>query len=388
MNTKVFQYRNILPPDVSEAGRFLLCVMAFLNFPIGEGAARRILKCVVCDDNAPGTLKQLISGGYLIRRETGQGVFLAITAKTLSYLDIHAEYTPHRTVKIPDASLLTNRLKGELAAREIVSLAASVYIEAWDKLPEDEQQRYLAQKGTDQHRFEQALLSRSTTTIDILPRSLVSAKEIVKAVVDGLEAGRIPFTAYHRQAVYRSADLPMLHAMENLDGALRYKMTTAAMRKKPDENCGSIKAKRYLELTDELAAIDQTITALKPKATVLTYAHGEKALTLSNLDANGIYIRTIADGQIYFGILNNAPYGLPGDTLSRRIDMCVSLADHLSLTPFISIYTLPEAREVTRRRLPYTLERLALPNPPQIRLATLPDKKPVTKHKALSGLAL
>lgn len=384
MDIKILQYRNLLPPDVSEAGRFLLCIMAFLNFPIGEGAARRILKPVVCDDNVPRLLRELVENGYLSRRETGQGVFYALTAKTQANLDIYGEHKPHRSHKIPDAALLTYRLKGEVAAREVVRLAAAVYTEAWDKLPSTEQEGYLTGKGIlDRERFDKALALRNVVTIDLLPRCIVSTSDVVKAVAIGLEAGVIPFTRPFHEAVYRSTNMPLIHAMENLEAALRYKMKLAAQRKVPGDfqSCPDHRARQYLELTNELEHLEETITNLRLKATVLTYKHGEISLTCDQLESNGIFIRGVDDKAIYFGVLNNAPYGLPTSVLSRRIDICVSLAEQLRLSPCISIYTLPEHKDITKQRMVYVLSHSLSETQAKIRFVRLADSNPKPKSK-------
>lgn len=386
MDIKIFQYRNILPPDVSEAGRFLLCIMAFLTFPIGEGAARRILKPVVCDDNAPRLLRELVENGYLNKRETGQGTFFALTAKTLANLDIYSEHKPHRSQSIPDAALLTYRLKGEIVAREVVALAAAVYTNAWDTLSADDQRTYLSQKSIcDEEAFAKALASLNVATVDLLPRCIASTRDVVKAVAIGLEAGEIPFTGPFHEAIYRSTNMPLINAMENLDAALRYKMSLAAQRKVPGDfqKCTDQKVRRYLELSDELASLEQTISNLKLKATVLTYKHGEIAVTRSLLESNGIFIRAIDDKTIYFGVLNNAPYGLPTCVLSRRIDICVSLAEQLKLTPFISIYTLQEQKDITKQRLDYVQNHSTFETQAKIRFVRLSERNPKTKSKTI-----
>ena len=383
MDLKIFQYRNLFPAGVSQPDQFLLCVMGILKFPLHDGTVRRILKPVLCDELAPRLLRKLVEEGYLAYRHTGQGTFYAVTAKTLAFLDYNGQHKPHRTAKIADAALLTNQLKGEIAAREIVRLASAVYAEAWDALSPAERSNYITEKGLDARLLEKAIAGRGVACIDALPRTLVSHKAIVKTVADGIAQGCVPFTPAFQSALCASAPHSFLHAMGDYEEAIHRKMQLAAQRKSPTHPS---QARRYLDLTRELAKVNAQIEDIKSQCTLLTYRCGEKILCPSVLESNGIFIRSIGNGDICIGILNNAPAGLPVGTLIRRLDIAVSLADILNLHPTIYIYTLPEHKDMTCRRLALSLDKLALPDLPEILFCQVFDKHPKPKHITMSTI--
>lgn len=375
MNPSIFCFYNLLPTEVSAPARFLLCLMAF-SCPLEERAVYRILKTVVCDDNAPAVLKSLLGGGYIVQRQTGQGTFYGLTAKALGYLDYEKEHLPHRAATIPDKLLTTYRMRGLVIAEAVVHVAAMLWRCAWDSQTDAWKNAYLS--GSRLTAIPDTL---DTALIDMLPRQLVTPARVAKAVSEAIEGGRIPFTAPYNGRVYVAIKSNLLHLLHAHDAAQRHKMKLNARRKAPGKHPSQEQAQRYNDLTRQIEAVDKSIEELTRKAAMLTYGHGLKVLSLSVLDLNGIFVEHVTDKAISLGILNDAPYGLPAPQLARRLDFCVTLADHLGVTASVTVYTLPSAKRLTERSLDLALRKLgaAFPVPP-IQWHELPSGRPVLKY--------
>lgn len=343
MDLDILKYKNLFPSDISEAAAFLLKVMCLLP-PLHENAARQILKPLICDDNAVKTLRDLERKQYIWKRTTALGNFYAITSKTDAALDVFHERTAHRRQAIYLKPLFTYILKTDIAAKALVRCGAIAYLRAWKSLPQEEKDRYLSEHGIDNGTFNFRIAKPGISTINLLPRSIVSLDSVLSEMAGGITNGKIPFTKPYNQKIYQAADSAFLKCGKVYDVGKDYvsklssKFTKSGIaHRTPQENAKLLEARK------------QTGDA-KRGCEALTYAHGIKPLTLSTLGENGIFIIDLKD-SLHLGILDNANYGLTPAVLNARLDYCVSFSEQLNKKLTITIFSLPEYISSTKKRL-------------------------------------
>lgn len=358
-----FKIANLFPPDVSPAGRFVLCLL-HLSSPISNTALRMVLKPLVCDDNVPSTIQALLDGGYLYERDTDQGRFFALSARTSAYIDYRNE-TTHRRQQIGDKNLITYRLASGILAEKLVSIAAKLYVQAWDKLTAEQRTAYLTEKyeqyklqstigfATFEAAFTKEIQRANVRTIDLLPRSLVTQESVIEAMADSVQAGKIPCTEHFNKARYTNSSDKFLKLLQSYDAAQSYKLSLAAKRQvaKLKMDTDPQAAKDYLKLHHEMGKAAQSIKELTAATELLTYRHQKRVLSLHILAQNGIFMRGYKDGMLYFALLNNAADGLKPHILDMRLDYIVTLADKLGKTASVMLYSLPADAQKTVKRL-------------------------------------
>lgn len=354
---------NIFPPDVTPAGKFLLCLL-HLSGPISNTALKMVLKPLICDDNVSPTIQALVDGRYLHSRDTDQGKFYALTAQTEAYIDYRDE-TTHRKQVIADRSLLTYRLESGILAEKLVAVAAKLYLNAWDKLTAEQRNAYLHGKYSQYHlkdfigftAFEAAFreeIQRATVkTVDLLPRSLVTQEDVIQAMADSVQAGKIPFTLHFNKALYHNYGSEWIKRLLAYDTAQSYKLSLSAKRQaaKLKMDTDEQSAKAFLKARHELGKLAQSMKELTPTVELLTYRHGKRILSLHILELNGIFLRGHRDGTLFFGILNNSIDGLPAHILDARMDYIVSFANKLGKNASVMLYSAPGDAQRTAKRI-------------------------------------
>lgn len=372
MDLDILKYRNLFPSDITDAGAFLLKVMPWLP-PLSQNAARLILKPLVCDDCALDTLRNLESKNYIWKRSTAIGNFYAITSKTSRVLDVHRERATHRKQQIELKPLPTNILKSSIAAAALLKCGAVAYLRAWKGTPPEVQAEYLRKQGIRKRDFEWKLAQLNSDTINLLPRSIVNLEAVLAEMADGLITGKIPFTLPYRTRLYQTTN-------DNfLTNANIYDVGRAAVSKASSRLTKDAAARMTDKELDYLETARQQTEQAKNSCTVLTYLHGAKPLSLATLEDNGIFLTSLKN-EIGFGVLNNGNYGLPTDILNARIDYAISFADRLKKEFRISIYTLPENKALTEKRLS-RCTILGKARIPDIAWVEVPTKRPPLKSE-------
>lgn len=282
---------------------------------------------------------------YIWKRKTAMGNFYAITSKTEKALDIDYEKKAHRNQSINLKPLYTNYLKGHIAANSLLKFGANTYLRSWKQLDESEQTEYLSKHNIDRRKFEWKISQMDCKTIDLLPRSIVNINSVLSEMADGILNGRIPFTPPYNQKLYDCAESSLLK------NARVYDTGKAALSKLSARYTKNSSSKFSEKEYENLVTIRNQYEAAKKACGVITYYNGIKPLSLSVLEDNGIYVISISEDEVSFGILDNARYGLSLDVLNARLDYCISLAEHLKAKPKITLYCLSESINITKRRI-------------------------------------
>ncbi|MBP1736945.1 MAG: hypothetical protein H6Q60_826 [Oscillospiraceae bacterium] len=377
--SRVFNYYNLFPSDVTETGRFLLSAMSFMP-PLHEHALKLMLKPLVCDDVAPKTCKELVRAGYLYCEDTNSGKFYALTAKTHQYLDYEQKNSHCRRDAIKPSNLLSFRLQSLIIAERLVSVATAVFLEEWHSLPVHSHEEYLNMNGLDKAAFDAALVEKTVATIDVLPRSIVQNSKVISALENAILSGTIPYTDCHNPALYENLDAqyPALARLHAYDWLLQKKMTIAARQNANKSDPALVK---------ELAVINNKLNLLSPQAGIFLLNGGQKAITLSLLQANGIFLEDLGEETVHFGLINNKSDGLTARTLSGRIDLMVSLALALGRESEVTIYTLADDQQAVNKNLKQVLDRLSTKiDVPAVHWTVLPTTAPPCKYARMRGL--
>lgn len=388
MNYKIFKYRNIFPADITEPEQMLLKLMWIWDFPLHQRSVRIILKPFVCDELVPKLLERMVNGKYLVKKDTGLGAFYGLAAKSKRYLDYNKEHSPHRTTDIPDRTLCTNLMKGELCAEAIIRVAVTVYMEAWASWTSLQRSVYIQEKNFDPAGFQAALKASNTAAIDVLPRSILDQDKLTAAIAKAFQAGEMPFTDDQKNLIYDWKRKPFLETINRYDITNHSKMRFSAQRKALGLINTEEKAKRHQELTAQLNIAQQFMKGITPYCIIYPYNGSNsqgKVISPQILEYNGIVL-TLSNAQLSFHVFNDCVNGLRRDTLLSRIDIALSLAETLNCEHRITVHTLEENKTVMQKHITWILRNKKLPDDPEIDIKTVSTKNPATKYDTISSI--
>ena len=326
----VIGYRNVFPAEVSRVGHLLLCLLHF-SCPFHRNSLLLLLKPVMGDREAATLLSELVECGYLYVTDTGMGRFYAVTTQTVSYIDVEGTAKPYRRQNIAERALPTYQLQSHVIASSLFDRACAVCSEAGG-----------------------------------FPKSEVERSAVLSAMTDTLRRGEVPLAAGYNERMYKT--IPHL-LMKN---TRLYEAAQQDLSRQAAALNAARKSGRIGKYQRQLIELEQTRAGLErllPRVQLLTYTSGLRVLTLDILQQNGVFIETVSEETITFGLLDNSPSGVSSRRLALRLDLIVTVSNALNLAPAVVLYTLEENKGVAIKRM----ENLQLPfSIPPIRFCTVP----------------